>query len=95
MQQYSFNQNNRPKYFHWISFITGVLVILIGLVCYYCAKTEYFKWEPLIDLEVSQYGLLALYTAKFLFAYILIFLFGIVHILIVVKVMDFIKQNFL
>lgn len=97
MATYGFNHNDNNKGFNpfeVMSIILTVLVIVVGVILFQWAKEMYTSYVPFIEIKCSFLGSIGIIIIKFLFSFLLLMMFGILHIAIVVKTMEFIRKLF-
>lgn len=74
------------------SYILIVLVVGLGLLFLYWGNVEYNRFSPLIELKLANLGRFAVILGKILLAYFLWFIFGVLHIVIIIKLMEILRS---
>lgn len=91
-----FDKNNRTPHFNPREFeaiVLSILVIVVGYVCFHFARQEFLQFEPIID-KLKFIGIMGVYFMKFLYAFMLLMFFGIVHVFVVIKIMELLRSLF-
>lgn len=95
MSTYGFNQNNKGDGFNpyeILSIILVILIIIVGVILFHIGKIQYENLSIFITIKCSFLGPVGLIILKFLGGFILFMAFGIIHIAIVIKLMEFIRK---
>lgn len=85
------NNNYNPN--KLLSIITSIVVIIVGLVCFVFGKKYYDAYSPIAEL-IPSIGIVGILIIKYIYAFLLLMIFGIIHTVVVIRIMEFIKQNF-
>ena len=91
-----FDQNNRMNPFdprEIESIVLSILVIVVGYFCFYFARQEYLEFAPVID-KLKFVGIVGVYFVKFLYAFLLLMFFVIIHVFVVIKLMEILRSLF-
>lgn len=91
---YGFNHNNNNNFNpnKIMSVIAGFLVILFGILLFAVGRKQFIEYSPFIQSHCEFMGFIGVFIMKSIFIFFLTMCYGILHVVIVVKIMEFLRE---